>query len=355
MQRKEIYEGVIRSFEDKYSFLGKQVAEEALLSIASWNIQEFSEPDFRIRRHLLLFWQPGWMKSSLLKKIHQLIGEDNCTFMSDITNAALRGTVESGKFISPFTLKKPFSVCTEFGQVIGGSDTDDIFQKLLNVLEEGIVTVSLSKIAQLSPIDREEIAKRYPVTFLDNNTFTYETNWILMAGTYNKKFLVDNAFQSRFNIVHPTKPLDSALVKHVIRSPPYELDEEVAINLRYELIENKTIDTTLALPDELFDEVPSLSMRESAQLISEVLCRNWWGIKMSKDELIEKAKYVEQQREQIWLTAEDRVFASIETEAKNIEEIMEETKLSRRGVFYALKKLRPVRSTTGDNMVYKIM
>lgn len=60
MKRPEIYETIVDSFENKYSFLGKQFAEEFLLSVASSNIQKNSKPEFRVRRHLALFWPPAW-------------------------------------------------------------------------------------------------------------------------------------------------------------------------------------------------------------------------------------------------------------------------------------------------------
>jgi len=169
--RSKIYNEIVDAFEQKYFFLGKQFAEEFLLTAASRNIQDYSEPDFRVRRHLLLYWQCSWLKSSLLHKARHLLGRELCMGLSDISNAALRGTVEAGRFISPYTLKRPFAVCTEFGQVVNKGDSSELVQKLLNVLEEGEVEVSLGKISLLTPEERIKAEEKWGIYFIDSNTF----------------------------------------------------------------------------------------------------------------------------------------------------------------------------------------
>jgi hypothetical protein len=339
VQRKEVYFKIVEAFENDYSWLGKQFAEELLLSVASWNIQQFSKPPFRLRRHLLLFWQPGWIKSTLLTRAYELLSPELCTIMSDVSLAALRGTVEFGRFVSPYTLKRPFSIATEFGQVVTGGESQDLVQKLLNVLEEGMVTVSLGKISSISALEREEVESKYGISFIDSNTFTYKTNWVLMAGTYNKKFLVDNAFESRFTLVVPDKELNSELTKYINKHRPQGIDPELAGEFRRTIMTDSPINTKIELPDEIYDTT-GLTVRQSSYLISYALCRSWWGIETTTEELIELAKRIKQKSEIVWKSADDRVFDSIEQEGKTADEIATETGLSKRQVYYSLKNIR---------------
>ncbi len=357
MKKAEIYYGVLQAYENKFSWLGRAFAEEFLLSVASSNIQRFSKPDFRIRRHLMLYWSPAWVKSTLLTKAKNWLGTELCMPMADISNAALRGTVESGQFISPYCLKTPFAIASEFGQVISGHDSTELVQKLLCVLEEGEVSVSLGKIAFLTQQQRDEAEQRYGITFMDSNTFVYTTNWVLMAATYNKKFMVDNAFESRFNIMYPPKKLDSELTKFINNSPPYSMDEETMYAFRREVNDNRAISTHVKLPDKIFSFDRSVTPRECGSLQSFLLCRAWWGIETTEDMIEAKLKDMWAKSDEIWKTAEDKVLDCLTSEPKSVKQIAEEVGVTERTVYYALKKYSYIVSKMIDvdgNMGYKM-
>jgi len=355
MNRSTIYHNILDAFEHDFSWLGKQFAEEFLLSAASWNIQQYSKPPFRVRRHLLLYWAPGWLKSSLLVRAYDLLSEELCTMMTDITNAALRGTVDYGKFVSPFTLKRPFSVCTEFGQIVSGSDSSELIQKLLNVLEEGVVTVSLGKISQLSRVAKDEAERDYGITFIDDNTFTYRTNWVLLAGTYNRKFLVDNALESRFTLMIPENPLNSGLTKHLISTRQEGIDEETVHNFRRAICEKNEVKSDSRLPEEIFDNDENFNPRQCSAVLSYKMCRAWWGVKTSPEQLIRLSKAIKSRTSSVWKSADDKVFEAIEGEAKSADEIARETGLSRRQVYYSLKNIRASRIIDGEKAKWKII
>lgn len=341
MDRKEVYNEIYNAFSKKYSWLGEQFAEEFLLSIASYNIQTYSSVDFRVRRHPLLFWSAGFGKSSLLKRAYEILGPGLCIMMSDVTQAALRGTVNNGVFISPFTLKKPFAVCTEFGQIVGGANNTDMVQSLLNILEEGIVTVSLAKISSLPMDSIKGLQDDYNIRFTDNNTFTYNTNWVLMAGTYNRKFLVDNAFQSRFVMVTPEKKLDSELIKHIHNSGPFVLSQDCLDTLRAEVMNPTPIDCMYKLPDEVYTY--NLTMRDMGSILSSLLCKRWWGFEPTKEDAIALAERITKANENVWKSGTDKVFDALESEEKSVDELVADTGLSKRAVYNALKELRSVR------------
>lgn len=339
MQKHEVYEKIVAAFEHDYGWLGRQFSEQFLLSCASWNIQQFSFPNFRIRRHLLLFWQAGYLKSTLLVKAYELLSPELCTIMTDVSLAALRGSVDFGRFVSPYTLKRPFSICTEFGQVVAGYESTEIIQKLLNVLEEGMVTVSLGKIGSLSALDREEISKEYGITFIDNNTFTYKTNWVLMAGTYNRKFLVDNAFESRFVLMIPEKELDNNLTKYINNTKPEGIDVALAAEFRRHVLDPVSIPLEVKLPDEIYAEESNLTLRQSSYLLSHILCKSWWGVKVDAQEIIDLAKTIKVHSDSVWRSADDKVFDAIDSASKTADEIKKETGLSKRQVYYSLRKI----------------
>jgi len=354
MEKKDIHKAVVKAFEDKYSWLGRQFAEEFLNSVASWNIQQFSNPDFRVRRHLLLFWPPGYIKSTLLMKARDILGHEACGHISDVTSAAIRGSVDAGKFRVPVCLKHPITMCTEFGQMVNG-ESNELVQKLLNILEEGIVTVSLVKAGGLLPTEREKAIAKYGIEFDDDNNFTYQTNWILMAGTYNKKFLSDSALESRFIIMTPEKKLDGALTKHINRSSKFKLDEEIKIALREQMLSKWNMGSYKpTLPDEVYTPEINLSVRESAGLISKVMAKKWWGLEMSKEQIIEEASRIRQSSEDIWKSDEDKVFDAVFYEAKTLEEINLETGISQRQIRRYLRNIRATGSYKKDKYYFRV-
>lgn len=277
--------------------------------------------------------------SSLLYKGYELLGEGLCTTMTDISNAALRGTVEAGTFITPYTLKRPFSICTEFGQIVNAGESSDLVQKLLNVLEEGIVEVSLGKISHLTPSQREDAEKDHNIYFVDRNTFRYKTDWILMAATYNKRFLVDNALESRFNIVYPEQKLDSSLTRHIVNSGGFKLDEDIVYAFRKELLKKQEINTRIKLPDEVYEKY-IVTPRDCGNVLSWILCRSWWNLKTSKDDILDKFESMQRSRVEVWKTSEDRVFDCIEMEAKTVNEIVKDITLSKKSIYTALARLK---------------
>lgn len=334
MLRKQIYEEIIQEFEKKYSWWGRQWAEEFLKSMASWNIQEYSKPEFRVRRHPMLYAPPAWFKTTMLKKAYEILGPDLCMIMSDVTMAGLRGTVEGRMFIAPFTLKRPFAISTEFGQVVTGDE--DLTQKLLNLLEEGIVNVTLAKIASIDPVERENAQLKYGIHFDDINSFTYTTNWVLMAGTYASKFLMDDAFKSRFSVITPEKELDSTLIKHVHHAGPFVLSETCVSTLRREIMKDEPIETIIKLPDEVYDY--GLSPRDISTILSDLLTKKWWGFNPTKDDAIDLAQKCKLINDSVWKSAEDKVFEALDGPPKSVPEIAKEKKLSKRSVYEIVKK-----------------
>ncbi|MDD4354243.1 MAG: hypothetical protein PHN56_07365, partial [Candidatus Nanoarchaeia archaeon] len=191
--------------------------------------------------------------------------------------------------------------------------------------------------------------------FDDDNTFTYKTNWILMGGTYNKKFLVDSALESRFVIMTPEKKLDGSLTKHIHRSKKFFIDDEVKFALRDELINKWNIcDYKPILPDEVYSPEVNMSIREASGLLSKLMCKKWWGITMSNDEIIEEAKRIKSSSENVWRSEEDKVFDCIFYESKTVPEISKLLGMSSRNVRKHLRSIRAIHSIEGGEHTYRV-
>jgi hypothetical protein len=337
MEREEVYNEIEKAFTQKFSWLGKQFSEEFLLSCASYNIQQYSQPPFRVRRHPLLFWIPGWMKSSMLMKAYDLLGPELCTYMSDVTRAAMRGSVDGSHFVVPATLRRPFAICTEFGQMAGGDS--EMIQHLLNALEEGVVNVNLIKIGAISIDEMQKAERDYNIKFADKNSFSYHTNWVLMAATYNKRFLIDNAFESRFSVMSPKRKLDSGLIKHVLNSGPFTVSLEAVETFREEITKPNPMESiSINLPEKVYDYTKT--MRDVGLVVSTMLCKRWWGFEPSDSEIIQCAKNIIETRAKLWRSNKDKIWDALEEQPCSREELAAKTGLSLREVHDALYQLK---------------
>ena len=316
MLPREIYEEIVNAFEGKYSWLGKQFAEEFLYVFASYCLHNKLRLDGeRIRTHLLLYWQQGWLKSSLLSKVYSILGAENCELMSDITKAALRGSVEHQDkevvFIPPKVMRAPFIICTELGSITA-KDSEDMNQLLLAMLEEGIITVDLVKFARLSDEQRKEIELAYNIYFNTRSSITYTVNSVVIAGTYNTKYVLDDAFISRWQIVYPMHELDSRLTQYV-DSNKFMINPKVIRELRRLLKENVNNELLekewfTPLPDSVYSYTTNLSPRLSRSLKFYKVARLFWDLEVSEDLLIKRLEYILYTQEKVKQTLEDVVI-----------------------------------------------
>ncbi len=296
MNKTKIYNAVIESFENKFSWLGKQFAQEFLCAVASYNLEENLKFDARIRNHILLFWQHGWLKSSLIYRAFDILGNDNAAYITDISEPALRGSVEftsdgESQYVPPFVKEKPFIIVSEIGSLTHKYRSDSLVQEMLTILEEGFNSTQLIKIARLSPEQRAKAEEEYGVRFEGLSRVYFKTNCVWIGATYNADYIVDNAFASRWEIQRPNQELTSKLTKWINRHS-WHIDEDVVENLR-KLIGDKPDPNLKAyfnkyLPDEMYDKYPQLSPRMSRSLKVYRLCRAYWGLKTDDDMLVNR-------------------------------------------------------------------
>lgn len=350
-KRKEIYREVVGAFEQKYGWLGRQAAREMLMSVASWNLEKYSDPDLRYRTHLMLAWERGWIKSSLLTKMASILGDDLCSIMGKVTDASLRGSVSSGHFTPPKPLKTPFVISTEFGQT---NFEDEILNVFHTMLEEGYTNISMNKLGNLTNSQRKDIEKRYDnqIQFGEENEYNLKTDFVFWGATYDPAQLEDDALRSRFNVVTPIKPLDGGLVEAADKSH-FQLDQGVIRDLREEVKREKEMETGFTPPSSIYKEY-NPNFRESRDLQSYMACRNWWGLDVNPEIMADYIEHLQKSRRRANMTQEEFVMDLIFDNPMTYEEIMQRTGYKKIDVYKILERINAKKIPDGDVYRYVV-
>ncbi len=306
-----LYSTIIRAFEQRYSSLGRQFAEELCVVLACYNMQKTnimrSGGDYNavknLRRNLLLCWDPGWLKSEMMEKANSmLMRSGECKHITRITQPALFGSVqeiEKGKsaFIAPQILQFSIFFVTEVGQM-----DQDMHQSLLDLLEQGHVDVSMLKLAMLSDEQRSEIQQQYPqIHFNSKTSFSYHCRPTFVCATYDRKYLNDHAFTSRFSVVTPDE-LTNELIQEIDESPETMFDDPLMNNSIMYWIFNTPSTTSIVrpkLPNSLY-ALRGLTPRFTDMVAKWVLAMTWWGFKVNDDMIYSYASNMMESHSKIW-------------------------------------------------------
>jgi len=343
--RKQLYEEVTEAFAEKYSFLGYQVASNCLLSVASWNLEKYSDPPMRYRNHVMLTWAPGWVKSTMLIKMKKILGDEMVSTCGKVTDATLRGSVQGGRFTPPKPLRTPILVSTEFGQT---EFEGELLHQFLNLLEEGRSNVSLNKIAQLSNTERSDIKEKYngEIDFKAENEYTLNTDFVFWGATHDPSILNENALKSRFMVVTPSKPLTGEVTKAMDNSPPVEslIDQSSVKAIRDVVTSKEEASTDFKPPDSFYTEY-SLKPREARDLQAYMAARNWWGLSTSPEVMEKYIEHLKWSRKKASLSKEEQVLEMIFDKPMTYEEIQGETGLTDVEVYKICERIGAKRLT----------
>lgn len=346
--RKQLFREIVGAFEQKYSWLGHQAARELLLSAASWNIETHSDPPMRFRNHIMLAWRRGWLKSSILTKMAEVLGKDLCSVMGKVTDAGMRGSVSSGQFTPPKPLKSPIIISTEFGQT---NFEDELLNMFLSLLEEGYTNITLNKLGQLPDSQKRDIEKRFngQIQFGESNEFNLQTNFVFWGATYDPSKLEDDALRSRFNVVSPAKPLNGELTE-AIDNGRFQLSSTAINDVRRELKAEEPIDTNFQPPSKLYSKY-NLIPRESRDLQAYMAARHWWGLDVNPEVMENYIEHLKESRRRSMMDPEELVLDLIFDNPMTYEEIAEETGYEDKHIYKLLQELNanPVPSDTGEN------
>jgi hypothetical protein len=370
MNRAEVFNAIVSAFKNKYSWLGEQFAEELLYIVAAQNMQEhlsFDDEDIRLRSHLLLFWPAGWFKSTLLKRAYILLGSQNCDFLSDITTAALRGSLDRDSdgnvvFIPPKCKVKPFLILTELGTVTSKQDKE-LVQIFLQVLEEGIVTVDLVKFAALTEDQKREIESALRGIMFSRespSTMIFITNCSILAATYNHKFVVDSAFSSRWDIMIPKQPFTSSLSAYV-RKHRFRLEDEFRQKFR-EIIKSKPSNSLVDawyedLPKEIEERDEYISPRIMRSLLAFKLARLFWELEVNDQMLIDRFNYLRQVEMKVNSTLEDNIIDLLRKEGPmDFDQLKEKLHVPSRELLAALRGAYHISKLRDENgrIIYSV-
>lgn len=346
-ERRQVYEEIVGAFEEKYSWLGHQAARQLLLSAATWNIEKHSDPHMRYRNHVMLAWERGWLKSSILRKMADILGDEFTSTIGKVTDAAMRGSVSAGQFMPPKPLKSPIVISTEFGQT---EFDDELLNLFLALLEESRTNVALNKIGQLAENSKRNVESEYDnqITFQSQNEFELRTDFVFWGATYDPAKLEDDALRSRFEVVTPAKELDATITRSIDNNR-FSLNNTTITDVRTMLQSKRKMETDFAPPDHLYSKY-KLIPRESRDVQAHMAARNWWGLEVNSEIMESYIKHLKKSRRLSTMSPEDRIFDAIFDNPMTLEELEEETRFEKQEIFKILQKLpaNPFNMTKGD-------
>lgn len=337
--RKDVYEDIVSAFMEKYSWLGRQASRELLLSAASWNIEKYSNPPFRYRTHVMLAWERGWAKSTIMRAMADILGDEMVSVIGKVSDAAMRGSVSGGSFTPPKPLRTPIVISTEYGQT---DFSDELLNLFLAMLEEGKTNVALNKIGQLGENQRRSLEKEYNnrIEFKENNEFNVTCDFIFWGATYDPSMLSDDALRSRLNVVTPAKPLDHEITMAADKSGSIKsmLSKTTIKRCREFLRSEEEQPTRFRPPKRLYTKY-GLNLRESRDVQSYMASRNWWGLDVNPDLMEDYIEYMQESRRIATMEPEERVFDIIFDSPTDYETLEEKTGLSKIELFKVMKRI----------------
>lgn len=333
--RRRVFKEVVQAFERKYSWLGHQAAREMLLSVASWNIERNTDSAIRYRTHVMMAWERGWIKSTMMRKMADLLGDEMCSTIGKVTDAAMRGSVSSGQFTPPKPLKTPIIISTEFGQT---DFEDELLNIFLAMLEEGKTNIALNKLGSLPNQKKKEAEKRFDgrINFGESNEFDLECDFVFWGATYDPSKLEDDAMRSRFNVITPEKELNHEVIQCVDQNK-FHVDKDTIRDLRKHVKSEGDPNVNFSPPSHLYEKY-NMNVRNLRDLKAYMAARDWWGLEVNPKVMDEYMEYMMESRRIATMSPEDRVFDLIFQEPHTLEEIHRKTRYEKQLIYKILQK-----------------
>lgn len=335
-ERKQVFKEIVEAFESKYSWLGTQTSRQLLLSAASWNIEKYSNPHMRYRNHVMLAWDRGWLKSSMMRKMANILGDDFVSTIGKVTDAAMRGSVSAGQFTPPKPLRTPVVISTEFGQT---DFSEELLNLFLALLEEAETNVSLNKIGQLSQTTKSNIENKYDgkVKFSASNEFDLKCDFVFWGATYDPSKLADDALRSRFEVVTPAKELDASITRSIDQNR-FNLSNTTIKDCRKMLKSEREVETNFQPPKEFYRKY-NLIPRESRDIQAHMACRNWWGLDVNPKIMEQYIDHLKKSRRISTMNPRDRIFDMIFDNPMTLEELDQQLPYEKQEIFKILQDL----------------
>ena len=381
ISRKGLYKTIVNEFERCYSWLGRQVAEEILSAMASFNLNVYGKvvPDnplygYRMRRHILLMWKQGWFKSTLTSRFKEIltIGRDSLArydkktgershkrrlyvTLTDTTAAAFMGSADEDKFIPPSFSVYPIIFVDEIGKyTVKGSD---MLQTLLSALEDDEVTRNVIKFRRISQKERDIATKLFNVEWPieDKSMFIAPSISVVIGCTYKPDFIEDEALQTRFNIITPERELDNKLIRHVFEhGSSFNISESVCERLYRTLLKRPiAMPRDRRLPKMILSDAAQMgNPRVASSLKTWAMSREWWGLVTTKRDVINRASSDNESQSDAKSSATDIVIDLITRRAYSPQEIANKTGFAKSHVYRILRGVTTEKKR-GKDKVYR--
>jgi hypothetical protein len=248
---------VVGYFKNLYEIPGEVGASELMLSLATLFLQRTNHFDGRIRKHVLLHWQHGWLKTTILLVMKDILPDFiKANYSTKVTEAALRGSVAGGRFYPPEIKVSDVVIYPELSSIMNAQDAE-LVGNLLSALEEGRVRVSLVRFHELDEYGLQDAAK-YGIN-VSEGRISYTTDVIVWAASHTLDNIVPSlrrAFLDRFSIVSiPQYLLTTKLASRIRRR---QRDRNLEAELRQELSRFFKKDFTLPDKGEVHDVIDSV-------------------------------------------------------------------------------------------------
>jgi len=379
MIQEGAYSEYISLLGDLFGSIGERVGDATFLSLASWKVQDDKLMSYlklgRVRQHILLYWEKGWTKSTILRfiKDNLLPSWIRTKLGTEGSVAALRGSVTRRKLYLPRLAIADVYVVPELASWLHPSGSGDSSQaiKMLGVLnvalEEGTIEVDLIKMTDLDPEEIEK-AEFYGIEITDTGTMRYQTRFVMWAATHGIDFIpraMRDAFLSRFMVIKLSrKELTNDLAINIVFNPK-KVPEDRIENVRYELakflmdlkIEIDLLERAAKISKDVLLGAIKQGMHISPRVANYIRVI---GILYShilpeiEDEALKRM--LERKLNEFrfsTLTTEEIILEYCKV-PRTIKEIQEVTGLSRPTVYYYLRRLpvQPIREKDGKVVKY---
>jgi len=341
--------------------------DACLQSIISQNLQEHYGHTPRILTHRLLFAPYGWLKSSILTNVHNMLIDKTkerqvSQWVGSPTREAVRGSViqikdddgeERWVFLPPYPAQFRYLFVDEWGSVAKKND-DQYIDYLKTLLEHGLGIIELVKLANITSETRKRLKEAFKgikLEFTALQSCQYYSNTAWLTGTNKHEAIEEEALTSRFEIEIPKREFDPALLKHIKNHPLWEGDDELFRQLRSILNSKISIPSDIIsipdlVPDYLIDEFPPslgnnpriIRDTEAWVLMQKILCKEVKD-NMIKDYMRNRLKV----SESVSTNTEELIIQLLQENKAGLTviDLSNKTGRSRSTVSYHLEKLRP--------------
>ena len=344
LNKIQVNTAILDEFERCYGWLGRQMAEKLLLSLATINIHRYGGYSYRLRQNLLMLWKAGYFKSTIVRRFIDIInysGKPNAILITDISDSSFMGSSKDKNFLVPLYAKYWIIVIDEMAKYTD-SKTEQ-FQTLLSVLEDDHVIRQLIKFGEVSEKEKKR-SKVYGIEWIDEFTFKAPVRAGVIGNTYKNDFITDEAMQSRFNIVTPKQDLDADLVKHINKyGDSFNVPPDICLSLQHHFHNDsiKNSPLTYTLPSEVI--IDGVSGRTLSELKKWALAREWWGFTTSLQEIENRRDVIINSQQYATKNSADKVIDLISERPYTAKEIIEVLGMPKSNLYRILRRLPTIR------------